>query len=291
MPTLVHITDEKNSDRIKRSGIGVGKASRIIYFMPVVQDHFVSHQWLRELRRNGARVLVGVYFRLPAEEIVWAGRYNKPHQRMPLGRAIGELAALSDPLGYEMFIERKIAPREITKIRHLPQKVGWRHYPHAHGKQPCGCPACQPRGAIKSRSIRDRYDPKPTPVPYEEIKSKFGQETDIDSLLDCLWQLRNKRRTADPVFLERLMTIESTELHEELARTLGYFRHENAKLMLLKLCAHTCSTVKEAAAESLLQMYRQAAINVLGPLAGDSIIGKVLADRQLTLHSSTEDAR
>jgi hypothetical protein len=282
MPTLVHITDEKNSDRIKRSGIAVGKASRIIYFMPVVQDHFVSHQWLRELRRNGARVLVGVYFRLPSEEIVWAGRYNKPHQRMPLGRAIGELAALSDPLGYEMFMERRVAPGEITKIRQLPQKIGWRYQPHAHGKQPCGCPACQPRGTIKSRSIRDRYDPKPTPVPYEEIKTKLAQETDIDALLDCLWPLRNKRRTADPVFLERLMAIENTELHEELARTLGYFRHENAKRMLLTLCEHTCSIVKEAAAESLLHMYRQGAINVLGPLASDTTIGKVLADSQLT---------
>jgi len=253
MPTLVHITDEKNSGRIKRSGIAAGKSRGVVYFMPVVQDHFISHQWLRELRRNGARVLVGVYFRLPSNELVWSGKYSTPHQRMPLGQAIRELGALPDPLGYEMFIERKIAPDEITRIRHLPQNIGWRYQPHAHGKRPCGCPACLPRGAIKSKSIRDRYDPKPAQAPYEEVKAKIAQETDLEALLDCLWALRNKRRIADPAFLGRLMSIDSAELQEELARTLAHFRHKNAKRMLLALCEHKSADVREAAAESLLQ--------------------------------------
>lgn len=282
MPILVHITDEKNSARIKRSGISVGKNRPIVYCMPVVQDHFISHQWLRELRRSGARVLVGVYFRLPSEESVWAGKYNTPHQRMTLGQAIRELSGLPDPLGYEMFIERKIQADEVTKIRHLPQKIGWRYQPHAHGKQPCGCPACQPRGAIKSKSIRDRYDPKPTPMPYEHIKAKLANETDLDALLDCLWPLRNKRRMADPAFLERLMTIDDAELQEELARTLAHFRHPNTKRMLLTLCSHEAADVREAAAESVLQLYRNNASEVLGSLSSDPVVAKVLADSQLT---------
>lgn len=291
MPTLVHITDEKNSRRIVRSGIAAGKRRDIVYFMPVVQDHFISHQWLRELRRSGARVLVGVYFRLPSDEIVWAGKYNAPHQRMPLGQAIRELGALPDPLGYEMFIERKIEPSEIAKVRHLPQKIGWRYQPHAHGNQPCGCPACQPRGAIKSKNIRDKYDPKPILVPYETLRAKIAQETDIDALLDCLWLLRNKRRIADPAFLERLMAIDNSELQEELARTLAHFKHKNTKRMLLALCEHESADVREAAAESLLQTYHLDTANVLGPLASDPTIGKVLADSQLTWRSTTDAAR
>src|SRR5712692_13197 len=288
MPTLVHITDEKNSARIKRSGITRGKDRRVIFFMPVVQDHFISHQWLRELRRSGARVLVGVYFRLPSEELVWAGRYNAPHRQMPLGQAIGELNALPDPLGFEMFMERKLEAGEVTKIRHLPQKIGWRYRPHSHGKQPCGCPVCLPKGAIRSRKIREKYDPKPIPVPYETLKATIGESFDIDVLLDCLWPLRNKRRKADPAFLQRLMTIDNAALHEELARTLGHFKHDNSKRMLVALCGHESADVKEAAAESLLQLYPHDANGVLGTLRADPVINKVLAasTSQLTTAST-----
>jgi len=282
MPTLVHITDEKNSARIKRSGIALGKDRRVIFFMPVVQDHFISHQWLRELRRSGARVLIGVYFRLPTEEIVWAGKYNVPHRQMSLGEAIRQMTALADPLGYEIFVERKIEANEITKIRHLPQKIGWRYQPHAHGKQPCPCPACLPRGSLKSRRIRDKYDPKAAPVPYETLKATIAHSADREALLDCLWPLRNKRRKADPEFLRQLMSIDDVELQEELARTLGHFSHANSKGMLLSLCGHESAEVREAAAESLIQLYRQEAAALLDNWSSDPVIGKVLSDSQLT---------
>lgn len=255
MPTLVHITDEKNSARIKRAGIALGRFQRTVFFMPVVQDHFISHQWLRELRRSGARVLVGVYFRLPSDEVVWAGKYTEPHRQMSLGQAIRELNALADPLGFEMFIDRKVESNSITRIRHLPQKVGWRYQPHAHGKRPCGCPACLPKGSIKSRSIRDRYEPEPVRVPYETLTRTLAESSHLDTLIESLWLLRNKRRKTDPAFLQRLMSIGDAELHEELAITLGHFKHDNAKRMLLALCEHDSAAVKEAAAESIVQLY------------------------------------
>src|SRR5690349_21561568 len=257
MPTLVHITDEKNSARIKRSGIALGKPRRAIFFMPVVQDHFISHQWLRELRRSGARTLVGVYFRLSPDEVVWAGRYNEPHRQVPLGLAIRELNSLADPLGFEIFIDRKIAASAITRIRHLPQKIGWRYQPHAHGTRPCGCPVCLPRGSIKSRSIRERYDPESKPVPYETLVRRLTESSDIETLIESLWSLRYKLRKTDPAFLERLMHIDDIELQEHLGRTLGYFKHENSKRMLLELCRHESADVKEAAAESLFRLYGQ----------------------------------
>lgn len=279
MPTLVHITDEKNSARILRSGIALGSFRRVVYFMPVVQDHFISHQWLRELRRGGARVLVGVYFRLPSEQLVWAGKYNEPHRQVPLGSAIRELDALTDPLGYEMFVDHKIAPGSISKIRHLPQKIGWRYQPHAHGKKPCGCPACLPRGSIKSRSIRERYDPQPT-VRYETLRRTLTESCDPDSLIESLWLLRYKRRKTDPAFLERLMSLENIEVQEHLAMTLGHFAHENSKRMLLTLCGHESANVKESAAESLFRLYGRDAGALLFPYRLDSVIGKVIEDNQ-----------
>ncbi len=283
---LVHLTDEKNSRRIKRAGIVKGKGCNGVYFMPVTQNYFISHQWLREIRRNGARVLVGVYFRLPSDERVWAGRYYEPHQHMSLGEAIRILETSSEQLGYEMFVERKIKPSEIVRIRCLPQKIGWRYQPHAHGKTPCPCPICLPRGDIRSRSIRERYDPKPVLKPYEEIKAQISRETDVEKLIECLWLLQSKkRRIASPSFLERLMTIDDVELQEELAYTLAYFRHKDAKRMMLILCEYKSADVREAAAESLFQTYRREALDMLGPLSGDPVIGDMLTKRRLMYES------
>lgn len=233
MPTLVHITDEKNSARIERSGIALSKWRGVIYFMPVLENHFISHQWLRELKRRGARVLVGVYFRLPSSETVWVGKYNEPHQQVTLGEAIGILRSLPDPLGFEMFVERKILPGEISKIRHLPQKIGWRYKPRAHGIRPCGCSACQ-RGAYKGRRLQDEYEPREK-VPFVDLKAEIEETSDPDELAQLLWRLRDKRRYADPAFLERLLEIDDDFLQEELALTLACFRHKNARRILLAL--------------------------------------------------------
>jgi hypothetical protein len=233
MPTLVHITDEKNSARIERSGIAPRKRG-VIYFMPVVQDHFISHQWLRELKRRGARVLVGVYFRLPSEETVWIGRYNEPHRQVPLGEAIRTLLSLPDPLGFEMFVERKIEAGEIVKVRHLPQKIGWRYKPRVHGTKPCACGVCQ-RGRFGGRKIREEYDPPAPRVAFGELKAEIEATSDPDELLQPLFQLRDKRRYANPAFLERLLEIDDEFLQEELALTLACFRHKNARRLLLAL--------------------------------------------------------
>lgn len=231
MPTLVHIADEKNSAGILRSGIALSKWKRVIYFMPVLENHLISHQWLRELKRRGTRVLVGVYFRLPADETVWAGKYNEPHQQLPLGEAIGILRSLPDPLGFEMFIERKILPGEIAKIRHLPQKIGWRYKPRVHGTRPCPCNVCQYTRYGGSK-IRAEYDPPEPKTPFAEIKAQIEATSDPDEVLEPLARLRDKRRYADPAFLERLLDIDDEYLQEVLAETLACFRHKNARRLL-----------------------------------------------------------
>ncbi len=152
---LVHLTAEKNVRSILRSGI---KAERGVYCMPVLQDYYASHQWLRELKRGGPRSVVGVYFRLGSSEPVWVGRYDDSRVQMGLGRAIKEIMSIPDAEGYELIVPRSVEPGEIQRVRHLPQVLGWRYMPRAHGTRPCPCPVCLPRGAFKARRIRERAD-------------------------------------------------------------------------------------------------------------------------------------
>ncbi len=105
--------------------------------MPVLPDYYVSHQWLRELKRGGATTLVGVYFKVDSSEKVFAGRFNQVHRHLAVGEVISEIQNLADPLGYELIIDRKIAAAEISSIRHLPQVTGWRYQPAAKGTKPC----------------------------------------------------------------------------------------------------------------------------------------------------------
>ncbi len=77
---------------------------------------------VRELKRNGARSFIGIYFRLDTKTLVYAGKYNEPHRQIELGVAIKEIMTFEDPLGYELIVDRKIEPKEIDKIRFLASK-------------------------------------------------------------------------------------------------------------------------------------------------------------------------
>lgn len=60
MPILVHLADERVVTSIRKNGIKIGKDQQGIFCMPVLQNFYVSHQWLRELKRGGARTFIGV---------------------------------------------------------------------------------------------------------------------------------------------------------------------------------------------------------------------------------------
>ncbi|MBV9709502.1 MAG: hypothetical protein JO011_01160 [Ktedonobacteraceae bacterium] len=155
MPVLVHLTPAKNVKRIRRSGIHKGEIG--VYCLPVVQNYYVSHQWLRELKRWGQRTFIGIYFRVPDEEMVWFGHYGQPHQHLPVTEAIRLLMQAQDPQGYELILPRSISAKEIYKVQFIPHVVGWRYMPGAHERVWCGCPVCVSRGEIKSRKKRLRY--------------------------------------------------------------------------------------------------------------------------------------
>lgn len=165
MALFVHLAPEKESDSIRRAGIKPRRLKRplvegyhrIVFAMPVTDQFYVSHQWLRELKRSGQRTMVGVYFRTPDDQPVMMGHYNQNHQALTAVEAVGMIFHAEQPEGFEVIFPRKIEPTEITHIKSLPQLIGWRYYPEAKGRKPCGCPYCT-KGDIKSKRIRDEYE-------------------------------------------------------------------------------------------------------------------------------------
>jgi hypothetical protein len=158
MPLLVHIASEKDIGSIRRAGIRVGRHRDGVYAMPVLKNFIVSHQWLRELKRGGARTLCAVHFRVPDGETVLMGHYYRQQVKLTAAEAARAIMQADDPLGMQIVVPRGIAPKEIHAIRSVPQVIGWRYYPTAHGQHPCGCPVCVGRGGIKTRKLRELYE-------------------------------------------------------------------------------------------------------------------------------------
>jgi len=158
---FVHIGDARSRASFVRGGIRLPRARpgrpRGVFAMPVLEDYFASHQWLRELKRGGARTLIGVYFRVPDREAVLVGHYRRDHAPMTAAKAARLIMEAPDARGYQIVIPRKIEADEIQAIRAVHRVVGWRYYPEAKGQKPCGCPACT-RGDIRSKRLREAYE-------------------------------------------------------------------------------------------------------------------------------------
>jgi hypothetical protein len=164
---LVHLTSQRNVSRIRRHGIAprtrLAAGSRGVYAMPVLLDYYASHQWLRELRQFGPRLIVAVCFRIPDPEPVLVGHYGKPPVLLPASQAVSAITGADSPLGYQVIVPRRIQPAELTAVRRVPQVVGWRYYPGAgrhHPSPGCGVPG-GPYGGRKIRARQASARPKP----------------------------------------------------------------------------------------------------------------------------------
>ncbi len=158
MPLLVHITPEKNVAAIRRSGIGIARHMQGVFATPVLPNFVVTHQWLRELKRfrvlidgHAAHTMWGVYFRVRDDEPVLFGHFGREPMTLPAARAVGEFMAAADPLGMEIVLPRRIAAKEIHRIRRLPRNVGWRYEPKVRERFFCRCVVCNPAGSINSK--------------------------------------------------------------------------------------------------------------------------------------------
>lgn len=262
MPTLVHLADERETSSIKKNGIKIGKHRQGIFCMPVLTNFYLSHQWLRELKRSGVKTFVGVYFKINSKTKVFAGHFNADHKHIELGEAIKEIQTIEDPLGYEIIIDRKIDAREIDKIKSLPQNIGWRYKPRANGLKPCGCDYCI-KSTIKGNRIRQKYDPKEENISYKEILERLKTENDISEIENLLCSVRGKKRKGDPTELLFLLDKNSISIDQEIALTLKMFKHKATKAILLKLLDKDDSDTREFAANSLLELYGNDAEKIL----------------------------
>src|SRR3954454_3205886 len=151
MALFVHLTPEKNAKNIARNGIRNGP--RGVFCVPMVPSYVISHQWLRELRRDGQRTFVAVDFRIPDDEPVAVGHYARPAVEMAAAEAVGIVMRQDDPRGYEVVVARAISRREVCRVRHVNQVTGWRYSPNEHGRPPCACPVCLSPGAFRAADI------------------------------------------------------------------------------------------------------------------------------------------
>lgn len=161
MALLVHLAAAGDVAHIRRVGLSARRSrasTRGIFAMPLLPDFYASHQWLREVKRwSAGSTIVAIDFRIPDDEMVLVGHYSEPHLELQVSEAVRVIMDAADARGYEILVSRSIGARDIHRIRGVPQVVGWRYSPDAHGTRPCGCPMCVTPGLPGARKIRDSY--------------------------------------------------------------------------------------------------------------------------------------
>jgi hypothetical protein len=96
--------------------------------------------------------LICVQFQIPDDQPVLVGQYDAEKMEMAASEALSAVMHHVDPMGLEVIIPRKIAPREITQTYLAPRITGWRFYPAAKGRKPCHCKWCN-RGEIRAQRL------------------------------------------------------------------------------------------------------------------------------------------
>ena len=163
MPQFIHLADERKISLIRKNGITAAKIRRRdrkgVFATPVTLNHFLSHQWLRELKRRGIRTISAVQFSIDDETQVDIGRYNEEHITTTAAESVKIFMEHETGLGLEVIIPESIPAKAITRVYTPKQISGWRYYPEAHAndRKPCGCPYCQ-KGQIKNRKLRAAYE-------------------------------------------------------------------------------------------------------------------------------------
>ncbi|MFB9360601.1 HEAT repeat domain-containing protein [Actinoplanes nipponensis] len=232
MTDLVHLTPQHSARRVARTGIAARSrgwfGDRGVFCMPVLPSFTLTHQWVRELRRWHPGVLAAVQLRLPGDEPVTVGRYGVPPQRLTAARAAALVRELADPRGYEVFVPRAVTAAEIRHVRSIPQGVGWRYLPGAHGTRPCACPRCLAAGTPGAAKIRRRFSPDGPAPTKPELMAALRAATTSEEIIEALWMLGGRRRGGAEE-LAYLAVHPDPEVREALAELLGNYRGRAAR--------------------------------------------------------------
>jgi hypothetical protein len=240
MTDLVHLTPQRGARSLARSGLAARSRNRSgergVYGMPVLASFTLTHQWVREVRRWHPGVLVAVHLRIPDDEEVTVGRYNAEPQRVTAARAAAVVRELPDPRGYEVFVPRAVTPAEVRHVRTIPQGIGWRYLPGAHGTRPCACPRCLAPGTPGAGKVRRRFDlDGPTPT-KPELMAALRAATTAEQIVDALWMLGGRSRGGAEE-LAYLADHPDPEVRETLSDVLENYRGRAARDLRDRLAA------------------------------------------------------
>src|SRR4030095_10666253 len=125
MAMFVHFAPESTISLIRRRGIARSRRESRkecptgTYAVPVTRDFYLSHQWLRELKRRSGGTISAVYFRIPDNEVVWVGHYNHAHRRMTAAEAVAVFMAADNREGWGGGIPRRLEAKEISRKKLL----------------------------------------------------------------------------------------------------------------------------------------------------------------------------
>ncbi|GID29941.1 hypothetical protein Abr02nite_49240 [Paractinoplanes brasiliensis] len=236
MAEFVHITTARASGRIRRSGIAARShgrdGGRGVYCMPVLPSYTLTCQWVRELRRWQQGVLVAVQLRLPDADPVTVGRYGTTPRQVTAAQAVAVIRRLDDPRGYEVFVPRAVTPGEVRRVRDVPQGVGWRYLPQAHGRRPCGC--CAQRGGYKGAGLRRWFPYDGPPRPKHELMANLRDAATADEIIDVLSELGRARR-GGAWELAHLAEHPDPHVRDTLASVLRVYRGREARQLRQRL--------------------------------------------------------
>ncbi|MEU8539604.1 HEAT repeat domain-containing protein [Streptomyces sp. NPDC048717] len=264
MATFVHLTPADRVTRVRRNGIravgkgrgrGLGRA-RGVYLFPVLSSYTLTHQWLRELSRfHGSGELVAVHVKLPDGEPVTVGRYDArdPEETTAAG-AVGRVAGLEDPRGWEVFLPRAVTRGEVRAVRAVRQVTGWRYWPGAHGTTPCTCQGCRIRGEYGSRRLRERrphpFD-GPPPAPRVLLGRIEAAEQAGDSAALCATlQWYGMRRRGPLARLARLAGHPDPTVRTALVEAVAYWSTPGVDALLAVLAGDPDGGVREAVGDA-----------------------------------------
>jgi hypothetical protein len=253
---FVHLTSSANERRVRRAGLradGRGQGgARGVHCFPVLPSYTLTHQWLRELARFGTRGgLVAVHLRIDDAQPVLVGHYRDAargaQETVPAAEAVRRVAALDDPRGWEVLVPRAIRAAEIHRIRRVPQSVGWRYLPDAHGRRPCTCLGCRERGAYGARRLLERLPhpdggpPPPVPVLLQRIASADDPATVKDTLR---WFAQRRRGPVGA--LTHLTTHPDPEVREALVFAVSRWSTPGVAELLDALAVDPSPDVRDA---------------------------------------------
>jgi hypothetical protein len=257
VPRLVHLAPESRRCAIERNGIraeeahvwdgerGV-KVPRAVYAMPIVPDFSVTYQWLRELRRFHRERMVAVHFVVPSDEDVMVGRYNKPHERVPLRVAVRRV--LAEPAGNELILLRGIRKNEIALVRDLTQLVGWTEVPEPGAAFDCLCAACVAPGTpdlvLRVRARFERHV-----LAARQASDAKGTVRELARLETPLERAKGRIR---PAKLEVFVKAEDRYVRAAATSLLRYFKWSDVEALLATRLYDDFASVREAAVESMI---------------------------------------